>query len=124
MIEVLIEGPHGPARGREVTSAVLMVTVTELQDMGVPLEGVVLKPSMVLPDADGRGLAAPQIVAQQTLAALWCVVPEEVAGVAFMSGGQSPVRATASLAALRRLGPPSSSTGSPAATGPGSTVEP
>ena len=106
VVEVLTEGAHGPTRGREVTQAALMVTVAELQDMGVALEGVVLKPSMVLPGADGPEVAAPEIVAQQTLAALWCVVPEEVAGVAFMSGGQSPVRATASLAALRRLDPP------------------
>jgi hypothetical protein len=47
-----------------------------------------------------------RIVAQQTLAALWCVVPEEVAGVAFPSDGQSPARATANLAAVRRLGTP------------------
>ena len=47
-----------------------------------------------------------RIVAQQTLAALWCVVPEEVAGVAFLSGEQSPARATANLAAIRRLGAP------------------
>ena len=51
-------------------------------------------------------MACPEIVAQQTLAALWCVVPEEVAGVAFLSGSQSPARATANLAALRRLSPP------------------
>ena len=53
-----------------------------------------------------RRLASPDIVAQQTLAALWCVVSEEVAGVAFLSGGQSPARATANLAAVRRLGAP------------------
>jgi fructose-bisphosphate aldolase, class I len=106
VIEVLVEGTHGPARGREVTSAVLMVTVTELQDMGVALEGVVLVPSMVRPDAGGSEPAAPEIVAQQTVAALWCVVPEEVAGVAFPATGQRPARATANLAALRRLGPP------------------
>jgi fructose-bisphosphate aldolase class I len=106
VVEVLIEGTYGPARGREVTSAVLMVAVAELHDMGVALDGVVLVPSMVLPGAGGRELAAPEIVAQQTVAALWCVVPEEMAGVAFPSGGQGPVRATANLAALRRLGPP------------------
>jgi fructose-bisphosphate aldolase class I len=104
VVEVLTEGGHEPARCREVTSAALMVTVTELADMGVALDGVVLEPNMVLPGADGP--AAPEIVAQQTLAALWCVVPEEVAGVAFLSGGQSPARATANLAAVRRLGAP------------------
>ena len=103
VVEVRIEGAHGPAGAREVTSAALMVTVAELQEMGVALDGVVLKPAMV---ASGPELASPEIVAQQTLAALWCVVPEEVAGVAFPSGGQSPARATANLAALRRLGPP------------------
>jgi fructose-bisphosphate aldolase class I len=66
----------------------------------VALDGVVLAPNMVVP------WASPEIVAQQTLAALWCVVPEEVAGVALVSGGQSPVRATANLAAVRRLGAP------------------
>jgi len=97
VVEVLTCGPCG---GREVTSAALMVMVTELQDMGVTLEGVVL---VVLPIP---GRADPEVAAQQTLAALWCVVPEEVGGVAFLSGGQSPAGATANLAAVRRLGAP------------------
>jgi fructose-bisphosphate aldolase, class I len=109
----------GTAGGREVTSAVLMVTVTELQEMGVNLDNVVLKANMVLPGAevaspgrpelalrDGPEVASPEVVARLTVAALRCVVPEEVAGVAFLAGGQSPARATASLAALRRLSPP------------------
>jgi fructose-bisphosphate aldolase, class I len=125
----------GTAGGREVTSAVLMVTVTELQDMGVNLDNVVLKANMVLPGAelaspggpelaspggpelaspggpelalrDGPEVASPEVVARLTVAALRCVVPEEVAGIAFLAGGQSPARATASLAALRRLSPP------------------
>jgi len=87
-------------RGREATSAALMVMITELQDMGVALDGVVLEPGIALPDT------SPEAVAQQTLAALWCVVPEEVAGVALLAAGQSPARATANLAAVRRLGTP------------------
>jgi fructose-bisphosphate aldolase, class I len=101
--EVLTEGAPGLTRCREVTSAALLVMVTELQDMGVALDGVVLKPNMVLPGAE---LASPEVVAEQTVAALRCVVPDEVAGVAFLSGGQSPARATANLAAVRRLGAP------------------
>jgi fructose-bisphosphate aldolase class I len=100
VVEVLIEGVPGAARGREATCAALMVTVIELADMGVALDGVVLAPNMVLPGA------SPEIVARQTLAALSCVVPEEVPGVAFLSGGQNPAQATASLAAVRRLGAP------------------
>src|SRR5260370_29896484 len=83
-----------------------MVTFTELLVMGVALDGVVLKANMVVPGADSPELASPEIVAQQTLAALWCVVPEELAGVAFLAGGQSPARSTANLAAVRRLGAP------------------
>ncbi len=104
--EVLMEGAHGPARCREVTSAALMVTFAELADYGVALNGVVLKPNMVLPGADCPELAPPVVVAQQTVAALCHVVPDQVAGVAFLSGGQSPARATANLAAIRRLGAP------------------
>jgi fructose-bisphosphate aldolase class I len=99
VVEVVIEGAHGPAGGREVTSAALLVTVTELLDLGVALDGCVL-------GVAGAEPAPPELVAQQTLAALWCVVPEEVAGVAFLSERQSPTRATADLAALRRLGMP------------------
>jgi fructose-bisphosphate aldolase, class I len=104
--EVLMEGAHGSARCRAATSAALMVTVTELLDMEVALDGVVLKPNMVVPGADCPELASPVVVAQQTLAALRHVVPGEVAGVAFLSGGQHPARATANLAAIRRLGAP------------------
>ncbi len=104
--EVLMEGAHGSARCREATSAAVMVTVTELLDMEVALDGVVLKPNMVVPGADCPEPATPKMVAQETLAALWCVVPEEVAGVAFLSGGQDPAQATANLAAIRRLGAP------------------
>ena len=104
--EILMEGAHGSARCREVTSAALMVTFAELQDTGVDLAGMVLKPNMVLPGADSPELASPEIVAEQTVAALACVVPSEVAGVAFLSGGQSSARSTANLAAIRRLGAP------------------
>jgi len=103
---VLMEGAHGAARGQQVTSAALMVTFAELQDYEVALEGVVLRPNMVVPGADRAEPPAPEAVARQTVAALRCVVPDQVAGVAFLSGGQRPVRATANLAAIRRLGPP------------------
>lgn len=104
--EVLMEGAHGIRRCREVTSAALLVTFAELNDYGVALDGVVLKPNMVLPGASSPEPASPEVVASQTIQALRCVVPEQVAGVAFLSGGQSPARATANLAAMPRLGPP------------------
>ena len=107
VVEVVISGSREPVRSREVTSAALLVTVSELLDLEVALDGMVLETTMVGAESPSPALSpSPEVVAQETLAALWCVVPEEVAGVAFLSGGQSPARATADLAALRRLGPP------------------
>ena len=104
--EVLMEGAHGPGYCQDVTSAALLVTFAELRDAGVALDALVLKPNMVVPGADCPELVPPEVVAEQTMAALRCVVPDEVAGIAFLSGGQSPARATANLAAIRRLAAP------------------
>jgi fructose-bisphosphate aldolase, class I len=67
---------------------------------------VVLNPNMVVPGADCPELTSPELVARQTLATLWCVVPEEVAGVAFLSGRQGPAQTTANLVAIRQFGAP------------------
>jgi fructose-bisphosphate aldolase class I len=48
----------------------------------------------------------PEVVAARTVAALRCAVPENVAGIAFLSGGQGPAEATANLAAMQRLDAP------------------
>ncbi len=103
---VLMEGAHEAARCRQVTSAALMVTFAELQDYEVRLDGVVLKTNMAVAGADCPEPAPPEVAAQQTMAALQCVVPDQVPGVAFLSGGQSPALATVNLAAICRLGGP------------------
>ncbi len=103
---VLTEGAHGLARCRDVTSAAVLVTVAELQDYGVDLHDVVLTTNMAMPGADCREPAAPSAVAEQTLAALRCVLPGHLAGVTFCSGAQSPAVATVNLAAICRLGAP------------------
>src|SRR5579875_1585786 len=99
--ELLAEGP----RSREAISAALLVTLAELGDYGVRLDGVVLAPSMVLP-GPAAPCSGPEAVADQTVAALRCAVPGPLAGVALLSGAQSPARATANLAAITRLGAP------------------
>jgi fructose-bisphosphate aldolase class I len=104
--DVLMEGAHESARCGQVTSAALLVTFAELQDFEVQLDGVVLKTNMVVPGADCPEAIPPEVVAQQTVAALQCVVPDQVAGIAFLSGAQDPALATVNLAAICRHGVP------------------
>ena len=100
--EVLMDGPHSLAQCEGVTSLVLLEVMAELQEYGVALDGVVLKPNMVVPGAASAQSPAPAEVAEATVAALSCV-PPALAGVAFLSGGQSPELATERLAALQRV---------------------
>lgn len=104
--EVLMEGDHAASRCAAVTSAVLLDTMAELLDFGVDPAGVVLKPNMVLPGSGSGERATPQETAAATVRTLLAVVPEQVAGVAFLSGGQDAAEATANLAALQELETP------------------
>jgi fructose-bisphosphate aldolase, class I len=104
--DVLTEEARESGRCGQVTSAALLVTFAELQDFEVQLDGVVLKTNMVVPGAGCPEATRPEVVAQQTVAALQCVVPDQVAGIAFLSGAQDPALATANLAAICRLGVP------------------
>ena len=98
--EVLMDGPHTMQRSGEVTHAVLYAVFDALDAQGVALEGMILKPNMVLP-----GLSCPvqdgvEAVASATLACFRRTVPAAVAGVAFLSGGQSAELASARLNAM------------------------
>lgn len=101
--EVLMDGDHTLARCAEVTQAVLLAVFEQLQVQGVVLEGMLLKPNMVMP---GSGCATPatvDAVAGATVQTLLRCVPAAVAGVAFLSGGQSPERASAHLNAMQHI---------------------
>jgi fructose-bisphosphate aldolase class I len=98
--EVLMAGPHTLARCREVTEEVLRMVFSQLYTQRVMLEGMLLKPNMVLP-----GLTCPiqesvDAVADATMACLLQTVPAAVPGIAFLSGGQSPELASSRLNAL------------------------
>ncbi len=98
--EVLMAGNHAMEQSRVATGDVLDVLFEELASQSVVLEGVILKPNMVLP-----GLACPtqetvQEVAAATVRCLLRSVPEAVAGVAFLSGGQSARLASERLNAI------------------------
>jgi fructose-bisphosphate aldolase class I len=103
--EVLIDGDHTLARCAEVTQAVLHEVFRALFRHSVALEHMLLKPSMVVPGKAHAKQAAPAEVAAETIRALLRTVPAAVPSINFLSGGQSPVEATANLDALNRLGP-------------------
>ena len=106
--EVLMDGDHTLARCQAVTDAVLHCVFDQLHTQGVVLEGMVLKPNMVLPGLQCPTQASVAQVAEATLACLLGAVPAAVAGIAFLSGGQDSELATARLNAMQWRGGPAS----------------
>lgn len=104
--EVLMDGDHTIDRCAEVTAETLRRVVAELDEAGVDLAGIVLKPNMVVPGSTSGRQAGPEEVAERTVATLRAALPESLAGVAFLSGGQSPEVATANLAAMQQYDTP------------------
>ncbi|HLN84652.1 MAG TPA: class I fructose-bisphosphate aldolase, partial [Candidatus Binatia bacterium] len=103
--EVLLDGNHTIERSQEVTEKTLKVTFSELFLQRVHLEGMILKPSMVVSGKDNPRQAGVEEVAQRTIQCLKRTVPAAVPGIAFLSGGQSAVSATEHLNAMNKLGP-------------------
>ncbi len=102
--EVLMDGDHDIGRCYEVTEFALKTLFQELYVARVKLEGMVLKPNMVVPGKKSAKQASVDEVAEKTLRVLKECVPAAVPGVAFLSGGQSDLDATARLNAMNRLG--------------------
>jgi fructose-bisphosphate aldolase class I len=100
--EVLMAGEHSMARCEAVTEDVLRAVFAQLNAQGVVLEGLLLKPNMVLPGLACTTQETVDAVADATLACLLRTVPAAVPGVAFLSGGQSAVLASARLNAMHR----------------------
>ena len=103
--EVLMDGDHDIDRCVEVTSWVLKETFQELFYNRVALEGMVLKPNMIVPGKKSAKRASIEEVAEKTLRVLKACVPASVPGIAFLSGGQSDEEATAHLDAMNKMGP-------------------
>jgi fructose-bisphosphate aldolase class I len=102
--EVLMDGAHDVARCDEVTRQVLQAVFAELAEQRVALEGIVLKPNMVISGKGSVRQATVEEVAERTIAALKATVPSAVPGIAYLSGGQTDEQATAHLDAMNRLG--------------------
>jgi len=98
--EVLMDGEHTLERCGEVTEEVQRTVFSQLYTQGVMLEGMILKPNMVLPGLTCPKQEAVQEVADATVRCLLRAVPAAVPGIAFLSGGQSPELASARLNAM------------------------
>jgi fructose-bisphosphate aldolase class I len=98
--EVLMEGPHTLSTCSEVTEEVLRAVFRELHTQRVHLECMILKPNMVLPGSSCFTQESVEEVADATVSCLLRAVPAAVPGVAFLSGGQSGILASARLNAM------------------------
>jgi fructose-bisphosphate aldolase class I len=102
--EVLMDGDHTIDRSAQATEETLRAVFAKLLDHRVLLEGVVLKPNMVLAGYECPRQPSVEEVAHRTLTVLRHVVPAAVPGIAFLSGGQSDELASAHLNAINAAG--------------------
>ncbi|HET9679228.1 MAG TPA: class I fructose-bisphosphate aldolase [Gammaproteobacteria bacterium] len=102
--EVLMDGDHDIDTCEDITSAVLAAVFAELDLQGVLLEGMILKPNMIIAGKKYANQADVQEVAEATIRVLKRYVPSAVPGIMFLSGGQSDELATAHLNAMNEMG--------------------
>lgn len=102
--EVLYDGQHTLAESQHTIMTVLQITMSFLAAYKVDPKGLIVKTSMALPGKDTGSSNDPTAVAEATVAALRDSLPDDIAGVVFLSGGQTPVQATQNLAAVTALG--------------------
>lgn len=102
--EMIMEGSHTIERCYAVTAQVLQTLFAELAEQGVAFEGTILKVSMVLAGKDAAVQSSEHEVAAQTVKCLKENVPANVAGVVFLSGGQSDEKSTVHLNLMHQLG--------------------
>ena len=103
--EVLMDGTHSIEMCHDVTERALHAVFNELHAQKVMLEGMVLKPNMVISAQDSPKQASREQVAEWTVKTLKRFVPGAVPGIAFLSGGQEEEEATEHLNLMNKLGP-------------------
>jgi fructose-bisphosphate aldolase class I len=91
---------------REVTTRTLHETFAALYDVGIDLQGTLLKPNMVIAGKGCPEQPSSERIAEATVDCFRGVVPAAVPGIVFLSGGQSEVQATENLNAINRIGGP------------------
>lgn len=100
--EVLMDGTHALERCREVTKEVLHTVFNQLYKENVLLEGIILKPNMVLSGLSSAEQATVEEIANATIKCLLRFVPAAVPGIAFLSGGQSAELASSRLNVMNK----------------------
>lgn len=101
--EVLLDGDHDIIKAKDASTRILTALFEELKNAGVAIEGVIVKTSMVLPGKKAQK-ATPQEIAKETIDVFTRVIPKELPGVVFLSGGQGDIEATENLNAINQLG--------------------
>ncbi len=101
--EVLMDGSHDIMKCYEVTSKVLKECYKELKLHNVNLKGTILKPNMILPGSKSKNKSNSAEIAKITLKCLKENVPNEVPGIAFLSGGQTEIEATQNLNEINKI---------------------
>lgn len=104
--EVLMDGDHSLWRCANATATTLMTVTRALTDASVDFSSMVLKPNMVVPANKCPQQGTPPEIARATVDVLGAVLPDDLAGVAFLSGGQDPATATQNLAAMQEIDTP------------------
>ena len=101
--EVLMDGSHDINKCYQVTTDVLNECYNELEIHRVDLKGTVLKPNMVIHGSDSLKKSSTEEIAKKTLDCLKKNVPSKVAGIAFLSGGQSEIEASKNLNEINKI---------------------
>lgn len=101
--EMLLDGNHSRMRAKEVLADTLRTLMSVMEEQAVDMSAVILKTSMVLSGKDSGRTDTAEEVAEDTVSVLMDVVPGDIPGIVFLSGGQSPDQAIANLAAITRL---------------------
>jgi len=101
--EVLMDGEHNIDKCYEVTKKTLGKVFEELLGHGVNLKGICLKPNMVIDGSLYSEKSSKEEIAKKTIACFKEVVPEEIPGIVFLSGGQSELEATENLDQMNKI---------------------
>ena len=101
--EVLMDGEHNINKCYEITTKVLKECFKELALHNVNLKGTILKPNMILPGNKSKDKSNTSEIAKMTLKCLKESVPNEVPGIAFLSGGQTEIEATQNLNEINKI---------------------
>ena len=103
--EVVYSGKHTIKQCREVTEKILKKLFEELKIFKVDLKGTILKTNMVLAGSENEIQSSSREVARETVSIFKKIVPKELAGIVFLSGGQTATQATDNLQEITNLGP-------------------